>query len=199
MSMGRWVFSIYSNFQCGIFRWSMRSSSMSPWRGGWTSEPCWWRGRSLSSIYLSISASIEKNSNWKQLLKPTYDQGEAEEDCGEENWMARGEFSFGWRKIGTMQGKQSVRRISKILRKNTDYWNFDYAENGRTFWGVRLWCLTGEISAWSNFGVSSVGHLQFPCQTLPGHFGASSQSSLLATKSSTFGIILQLFFRLTKI
>ena len=55
MSMGRWVFSIYSNFQCGIFRWSMRSSSMSPWRGGWTSEPCWWRGRSLSSIYLSIN------------------------------------------------------------------------------------------------------------------------------------------------
>ena len=133
-------------------------------------------GLYLASIYLSISASNEKRSNWKQLLKPTYDQGEAEEDCGEENWMARGEFSFGWRKTGTMQGKQSVRRISKILRKNTDYWNFDYAENGRTFWGVRLWCLTGEISAWSNFGVSSVGHLQFPCQTLPGHFGASSQT-----------------------
>ena len=87
----------------------------------------------------------------------------------------------------------------RFCDKNTDYWNFDYAENGRTFWGVRLWCLTGEISAWSNFGVSSVGHLQFPCQTLPGHFGASSQSSLLATKSSTFEIILQLLFRLTKI
>ena len=179
MSMGRWVFlfipeAIFSAaFSGGV---CVQVLCHRGGGDGLQSHADEEEGLYLASIYLSISASNEKRSNWKQLLKPTYDQGEAEEDCGEENWMARGEFSFGWRKTGTMQGKQSVRRISKILRKNTDYWNFDYAENGRTFWGVRLWCLTGEISAWSNFGVSSVGHLQFPCQTLPGHFGASSQT-----------------------
>ena len=203
MSMGRWVFSIYSwdNFQCGIFRWSMRSSSMSPWRGGWTSEPCWWRGRSLSSIYLSINL----RQHWETFkLKTTFKTNLWKRWSRRRLWWRKlngSRWVFIWTKENrdNMQGKQSVRRISKILRKNTDYWNFDYAENGRTFWGVRLWCLTGEISAWSNFGVSSVGHLQFPCQTLPGHFGASSQSSLLATKKSTFDIILQLLFRLTKI
>ena len=103
MSMGRWVFLFIPIFSAA-FSGGVCVQVLCHRGGGdgLQSHADEEEGLYLASIYLSISASIEKRSNWKQLLKPTYDQGEAEEDCGEENWMARGEFSFGRRKIGTI-------------------------------------------------------------------------------------------------
>ena len=64
MSMGRQVLSAFVFFVhfvsnpifIGTFpsRWSMHSSSMSQWREGWTSEPCWWRGRWTTLSKLEI-------------------------------------------------------------------------------------------------------------------------------------------------
>ena len=203
MSMGRWVFLFIPIFSAA-FSGGVCVQVLCHRGGGdgLQSHADEEEGLYLASIYLSISASIEKRSNWKQLLKPTYGKGEAEEDCGEENWMARGEFSFGWRKTGTMQGKQSVRRISKILRKKYRLLEFWLRREWKNFLGREImvsdWRNICLVQFWSFLGGTSP--ISVPDATWP-FWGilTDSQSSLLATKSSTLEIILQLLFRLTKI
>ena len=119
------------------------------------------------------------------MLNFYWKSGEAEEDCCEENWMVGGKLAH----------------LCDYLWRSTldfDYLNINKL-NCKSFLGLRLWWpAVGEISAWSNFRVSSVGQnflsgtpsisvLDASFANRCGHHLSPQWYSLFSEVSRTFG------------